>query len=150
MASKSWPSSWVPSRMGRIVLSSCRTVFGWWSSYLSSPLYVVLSCLCGVAQGLCLTGPRCLLSPRSLQGQCSILILIRADTLGNTRPLPIPSRGQDGGEVVHPSSVAWPSHEEGVMANPNLSVWSGSLGLPGPRSFGPLLADMLWAAWPSN
>jgi hypothetical protein len=69
---------------------------------------------------------------------------------GSVQHLPIPSRGQDGGEVVHPSIDARPRHKEGVMANPSLSVWPGSLGLARPQSFGPLLADMLWAVWPSN
>ena len=40
--------------------------------------------------------------------------------------------------------------KEGVMADPGLSVWPGSLGSAGPRSFGPSLADVSWAARPAN
>jgi hypothetical protein len=36
------------------------------------------------------------------------------------------------------------------MADPGLSVWLGSLGSVGPRSFGPSLADVSWVAWPIN
>jgi hypothetical protein len=40
--------------------------------------------------------------------------------------------------------------DEGVVADPCLSVWSGFLGSAGPWSFGLLLADISWATWPSN
>ena len=40
--------------------------------------------------------------------------------------------------------------KEGVMADFGLGVWPGSLGLAGPWSFGPLLADILWATWPTD
>jgi hypothetical protein len=39
---------------------------------------------------------------------------------------------------------------EGVVASLLLSDWPDSLGLGWPRSFGPLLADILWATWPTN
>ena len=61
-------------------------------------------------------------SDRSLQGQCGVPVLIRVGTLGWARPLPVPSRGRDGGEVMRLSSVVWLRHEGGVMANPSLSV----------------------------
>jgi hypothetical protein len=40
--------------------------------------------------------------------------------------------------------------EGGVMADPGLGVWPSSLGLARPWSFGPSLANTLWAAWPIN
>jgi hypothetical protein len=40
--------------------------------------------------------------------------------------------------------------DEGVMADPRLSVWLGFLGSTGPQSFGLLLADVSWAAWLAN
>ena len=40
--------------------------------------------------------------------------------------------------------------KEGVVADLGLGVWPGSLGSAGPRSFGPLLADISWAVWPVN
>jgi hypothetical protein len=40
--------------------------------------------------------------------------------------------------------------KERVVAGPMLSVWLGSLSSAGPRSFGPSLADVSWAAWPAN
>ena len=45
------------------------------------------------------------------------------------------------------SSTVWLRQEEGVVADPGLIVRSGLLGLAGPRSFGPSLADVLWATW---
>jgi hypothetical protein len=36
------------------------------------------------------------------------------------------------------------------MANPGPSVQPGSLGLAGPQSFGPSLADVSWVARPAN
>jgi hypothetical protein len=36
------------------------------------------------------------------------------------------------------------------VADPGLGVRPGSLGLARPRSFGPSLADVPWAAWPAN
>jgi hypothetical protein len=75
---------------------------------------------------------------------------VRASTLGWTRPLPVPSRGRDGEEVVRPSSAMGLRQEEGIVADLGLSIRPGLLSLAGPRSFGPLLADMLRAAWPAN
>jgi hypothetical protein len=72
------------------------------------------------------------LSPRSLRGQCGVLVPVRAGTLGWARPLPVPSRGCDGGEVMRPSSAVRLRQEEGVVADPGLSVRSGLLGLTGP------------------
>jgi hypothetical protein len=40
--------------------------------------------------------------------------------------------------------------DEGVMANFVLSAWPGFLGLARPQSFGSLLADVSWAAWPTK
>jgi hypothetical protein len=36
------------------------------------------------------------------------------------------------------------------MADPGLGIWPGLLGSARPRSLGPLLADILWVAWPAN
>jgi hypothetical protein len=79
-----------------------------------------------------------------------VLVLVRAGTPGGAQPLPAPFGGRDGGEVVRPLSAAWLRHEEGVVADPGLSVRPGSLGLSRPRSFGLSLTDVLWAAWPLN
>jgi hypothetical protein len=40
--------------------------------------------------------------------------------------------------------------EGGVVADPGLGVRPVLLGLVGPRSFGPLLADVSWATRPAN
>jgi hypothetical protein len=62
---------------------------------------------------------------------------------GYAQPLPVPPRGRDGGEVSCLSCVVRPRRKEGS--------WSSlSLALAGPRSFGPLLTDVSWAAWPAN
>jgi len=39
---------------------------------------------------------------------------------------------------------------EGVMADFGLSAWPSFLGSTGPQSFGTLLADVSWAAHPTN
>jgi hypothetical protein len=49
-----------------------------------------------------------------------------------------------------PFKVVRLRHEEGVVAGHGLKVQPGLLGLAGPRSFRPSLADMSWATWPSN
>jgi hypothetical protein len=79
-----------------------------------------------------------------------VLILVRVGTLGWAQPLPVPFEGRDGGEVVHLSSAVGLRQEEGVVANPGLSVWLGLLGLAGPQSFMPSLAKILRATWPAN
>ena len=79
-----------------------------------------------------------------------MLTLVRAGMLGYVRPLPIPSRGRDGGEIVRLSSVVRLRREEGVVADPSLSGWPGWLSLTGPRSFGPSLAEILRATWLAN
>jgi len=40
--------------------------------------------------------------------------------------------------------------EGGVMADAGPGVRPVLLGSAGPRSFGPLLAGLLWATWPAN
>jgi hypothetical protein len=55
-----------------------------------------------------------------------------------------------GGEVMRLSGAVWLRQEEGVMADPDLSVWPGSLGLARPQSFGPLIVDILRPRWPAN
>jgi hypothetical protein len=50
--------------------------------------------------------------------------------LGST--LLVPSGGQDGGEVMHLSGAVWLRREEGVVADPDLSVRPDSLGLARP------------------
>jgi len=67
---------------------------------------------------------------------------------GSTSPHPF--RGHDGGEVMCPQGAMRLRREEGVAADPDLSVWTGLLGLARPRSFELLLAGVLWAAWPAN
>jgi hypothetical protein len=69
---------------------------------------------------------------------------------GCARPLPIPPRGRDDGEVVCLLVRCVAKSDEWVMASLHLSAWPGFLGLAGPRSFGLLLADILWAAWPTD
>ena len=77
-------------------------------------------------------------------------VFVRLGALCRARPLPVPSRGHDGGEVVRLLSAMRLRQEEGVVTDPGLSVRPRSLGLAEPRSFGPSLADMLRAAWPIN
>jgi hypothetical protein len=77
-------------------------------------------------------------------------ILVRVSMLGCARPLSVPSKGHDGGEVMCLSSVVWLRHGGGVGVDPGLSVQPGSPGLAGPQSFGPSLTDVLWAARPAN
>ena len=77
-------------------------------------------------------------------------VLVRVGTLGYARPLPVPSRGHDVGEVMCLSSAMWLRHEGGVVADPGLGVQPGLLGLTGPQSFGLSLAGVLRAAWPAN
>jgi hypothetical protein len=79
-----------------------------------------------------------------------MLVPVKAGTLGWARPLLVPSRGRDRGEVMRPSSIVRLRQEEGVIADPGLGVRPGLLDLAGPRSFGPLLADMLRTVWPVN
>jgi hypothetical protein len=79
-----------------------------------------------------------------------MFVLVRAGTLGWARPLPVPSRGHDGGGVMRLSSTVRLWQEKGVMADPGLSVQLGLLGLAGPQSFRPPLVEILWAAWPTN
>jgi hypothetical protein len=78
-----------------------------------------------------------------------VLILVRVGTLGRARPLSVPSRGRDGVEVVHPSSVVQLRQEEGGIADPGLNVRPGLLSSARLRSFGPLLAGVLQPAWPT-
>jgi hypothetical protein len=40
--------------------------------------------------------------------------------------------------------------EGGITADPGLGVRPILLGLARPRSFGPSLTDVSWAAWPTN
>jgi hypothetical protein len=70
-----------------------------------------------------------------LRGQCGMLVLVRAGMLGWARPLSIPFGGHDREEVIRFSSAVRLRQEEGVMADPDLSVRLGSLGLAGPQSF---------------
>jgi hypothetical protein len=70
-------------------------------------------------------------------------ILVRTGVPSYDRPLPIPPRGWDGGEVVRLVCRATES-AEGVATSLRLNAWPGFLGSAGPRSFGPLLADLLW------
>jgi len=37
-----------------------------------------------------------------------------------------------------------------IVADPGLSVRPCFLGMAGPQSFGPSLANILWAAWPAK
>ena len=71
-------------------------------------------------------------------------------TLAGARPVPIPSRGHDGGEVARLSSTVRLRQEGGVVSDPGLIVWPGLLGLAGPQSCGLSLAGVLRAAWPAN
>ena len=79
-----------------------------------------------------------------------MLVPIGAGTLGWARPLLVPSGGQDGGEVMCLLGAVRLRREEGVVADPGLSVRPGSLGLARPRLFGLLLAGVLRAMWPAN
>ena len=79
-----------------------------------------------------------------------MLVVVRAGKVGWARPLPVPSEGRDGGEVVHLLSVVRLRWEEGVVADPSLSIQLGLLGLARPRPFGPSIVDILRAAWPAN
>jgi hypothetical protein len=45
--------------------------------------------------------------------------------LGGARPLPVPSRGHDKGEVVCLSNAVQLRQEEETMADLRLSVWPG-------------------------
>ena len=76
-------------------------------------------------------------------------VLIRGGMLARARPLPIPSRGRDGGEVMRLSSAVQLRWEEWVVADPDLSAWPSLLGLTRPRSFRLLLAGVLRATWPA-
>jgi len=73
----------------------------------------------------------------STAGQCSVPIL------GQAQPFPAPLKSHDGGEVMRLLSTVWVRQVEGVMADPGLSVWPSFLGLAGPRSFRPSLANAL-------
>jgi hypothetical protein len=85
-----------------------------------------------------------------MRGQCGMLVLVIGGMLAGARPLPVSSRGRDEGEVVRLSSAVRIRQEGGVVPDPGLIVWPGLLGLSGPQSFGFSLADVLWAAWPSD
>jgi hypothetical protein len=130
--------------VGRIIRLSRRALSGWCSLYWSSPSGSVVLF---VQRGTRMASDRAEVT--SLRGQCSVLVLVRAGVLGRARPLPVPSRGRDGGEVVHPSSVVRLRKEEGVVVDPGLSVRPGLLGSARLQSFGPLLAGVLQAAWPA-
>jgi hypothetical protein len=64
---------------------------------------------------------------------CGVLVLVREGTLADTRPLPVPSRGHDRGEVVRLFGPVRLRQEGGVVADPGLIVRPGLLGLVGPR-----------------
>jgi hypothetical protein len=51
-----------------------------------------------------------------------MLVLVNGGTLASARPLPVPSRGHDGGEVVRLSSAVRLRQEGGVVADPGLIV----------------------------
>jgi hypothetical protein len=68
-----------------------------------------------------------------MRGQCGVLVLVREGTLAGSRPLPIPSRGRDEGEVVRLFGPVRLRQEGGVVADPGLIVWPDLLGLAGPR-----------------
>ena len=76
--------------------------------------------------------------------------LARVGVLNGARPLPVPFRGHDGGEVACLSSVGRLRQEEEVVADPSPSIRPGLLGLAGPQSFRPSLASVLQALWPAN
>jgi hypothetical protein len=62
---------------------------------------------------------------------------------------PFPSRGRDGGEVMSLLRCA-AKVEGGVAADLGLGVKPVLLGSARPRSFGPSLVDVSWAARPAN
>ena len=72
-----------------------------------------------------------------------MLVLVRKGVLAGARPLLVLSRGRDRGKVMRLSSVVRLRQEEGVVADPGLSVWLGSLGLARPWSFRILLTNVL-------
>jgi hypothetical protein len=57
-----------------------------------------------------------------------MLALVRAGTPSYTRPLPVPPKGRDGGEVVRPLGAMRLRQEEGVVADPGLDAWPAPLG----------------------
>ena len=79
-----------------------------------------------------------------------MLVLVRGGTLGDARPLPIPFRGCDVGEVMRLSSTMWLGQEGGVMANPDLILQPDLLGLARPQSFGLIQASVIWAIRAAN
>ena len=110
--------------VGGIVQASSGPVFGRWVSYPSPPWRGVVLL---VAQGWCLTGPRWLLSPRSLQGQCSMLASVRAGTPSCARPPPslsgvVMGRGRASCECRVLRRV------EEVGDDPGLGGWPAPLG----------------------
>jgi hypothetical protein len=58
------------------------------------------------------------------------------------RSLPIPSRDRDGREVMGPLGAMRIRREEGVVADPDLSVQSDLLGLARPWLLGLSLAGV--------
>ena len=68
--------------------------------------------------------------------------------LGLTSPRPSLGSGRCRGRESLARHVA--KAEEGVAADPDLGVRHVLLGLAGPRLFGPLLADVSWAARTAN
>ena len=67
---------------------------------------------------------------------------------GSTPPRSSQGSEQWGGRESLARRVA--KSDEGAAADPSLGVRPVLLGLAGPRSFGPLLADVSWAARPAN
>jgi hypothetical protein len=70
--------------------------------------------------------------------------------LAGARPLLVPYRGRDGGEIMRLSRAVRLRQERGVMADPSLIIRPRLLGLAGPQSFGLSLAGVLRAAWPAD
>jgi hypothetical protein len=104
--------------------------------------------LCGV--GLAYDRTEVIVVPSVLAGSVRLACLVRVDVLGGARPLPVPFRGHDGGEVVRFSCSVWLRQDEEVMADPGPSIWPGLLGSTGPWWFGPSPASILRVTWPTN
>jgi hypothetical protein len=76
--------------------------------------------------------------------------LVRAGMLGVARSLPISPKGRDGGEVMRSYSACGEGRDKRSWPAPALVSSLGPRSLARPRSFGLILADVLWATQTAN
>jgi hypothetical protein len=133
--------------VGGVVRPSRRAIFVWWFTVpVVTTWRCCLVCAAWRMDGVCPDrGDGCLLSLSGVSGR--VPALVRAGVLGGPWPFSIPSRGQDGGEVMR-RMVKGEGRGRGRL--PISALGPGPHSLVGPWSLGLVLACLSWAAQAAN